>query len=178
MAITTISPLSPTHSINDIHSSKSQQLKSKKSFDDLLNKEIEKARTKAIRTEKSISSKEQIRTKVQHIRNANPTIQSSYDRTLSSASMHGLNDNGMKIALKELAKKLQDEFHKIAWKERFKKSSVFQNDDENLVKKLHGPQLTGALVEGMSDELDDIGEQIFEELLTEAEQKQGIAMKR
>ena len=170
------SPLLPIQNTDNIKPIQPKQITSDKSFDKMLNKEIEKARTKAnteidraraeVKQLKTPDSRSKIRADMQHLRNTSQAIQSSYERTIGTIGSRDIDENGMKIALKELAKKFQDQFHAILWNKMFKK------EHSSLVEKIYYPQRTAALIESGSDELDDIGEQVYEELLTEAKQKQ------
>lgn len=105
-------------------------------------------------------SKVKLRSEMHNIRKVNPTLRESYDKAMQSARAKEVDIDGIKIALKELAKQFENQFTSILWHKMLKK------DTGTLAERLWSSERTQAFVES-DEELGEIGEHIYNELLEE-----------
>jgi hypothetical protein len=151
-------------------SQKPKALHNVQNFQKVLNKEINNTQLKQpqLNTPKLNPKLGDIRTQMNNIKSHDPAIKKSYDDTMMHLNSSELGENGTEIALKELAKQFENQIQIMMWNRMFKK------DSGSLASRVWRPQLTEALVEAGSDELGDIGECVYEQLLEEAKQKQNM----
>ena len=112
-----------------------------------------------------------IRSHMNHLKENDATIKKSYNATMGDMNQTNLGEGGTEIALKELAKQFENQIQVMMWNRMFKKESG------SLASRVWRPQLTEALVEAGSDKLDelgDIGECVYEQLLEEMKQKHSM----
>ena len=126
-------------------------------FQKILSKQINKAKAQPA----------DVRTKMDQIKKTNPSIQKSYNNTVNTPLAKGVDDNGMKIALKELAKQFENQLQSILW------TQMFKREDASMAEKMWSSERTNALIEA-NDELGDFGECVYEELLEEMRVKNKI----
>ena len=142
------------------------------SFQKILNKEIKATESKIHNAPKMPSSPSEIRSHMNHLKNTNPPIRTSYNNTVDSINSKHLDENGMKIALKELAKQFENQIQSILWHQMFKKEGV------SMAEKLWSSERTSALIDAGDDELGDIGEAVYEQLLEEMKLKNLMSQKQ
>jgi hypothetical protein len=83
-----------------------------KAFQKILSKEIKATESKVHNTHKIHPNPSEIRSHMNQLRRTNPALRNSYNSTVDSINSKHLDENGMKIALKELAKRWVPEVHK------------------------------------------------------------------
>lgn len=124
-----------------------------KPFQHVLNKQISDTKSKL-----NNPSSVDIKSHMNEIKKHNPTIRNSYNNTIDA---NHLDETGMKIALKELAKRFENQIQSILWHQMFKK------ENGSMAEKLWSSERTAAFVDAGDDELGDIGESVYEQLLEE-----------
>ena len=129
-----------------------------KPFQQVLNKQISDTKSK-LNNPSSID----VKSHMNEIKKHNSTIQNSYNNTIGEKH---LDEAGMKIALKELAKRFENQIQSILWHQMFKK------ENGSMAEKLWSSERTAAFVDAGDDELGDIGQSVYEQLLEEMKMRQ------
>jgi len=142
-----------------------------KAFQKILNHEITTIKSKIHNAPQTPHKPNEIRTHMNQLRKSNPAVQNSYNNTVDSINSKHLDEDGMKIALKELAKQFENQIQSILWHQMFKKEGV------NMAEKLYSSERTAALIDAGDDELGDIGESVYAQLLEEMKLKNLMSQK-
>lgn len=108
----------------------------------------------------------EIRNDMNDLKINDPYIKKAYSATMDNIDSAEFGDTGTKIALKELAKQFENQLYIMMWNRMLKK------EDGSLATRVWHPQLIEAYVEAGDDELGEIGEAVYEQLLEEAKLKQ------
>ena len=114
----------------------------------------------------------EIRNEMNALKTNNPIINKAYADTMAHINPSELAENGTEIALKELAKQFENQIYLMMWNRMFKKETG------SLAARVWHPQLIEAFVEAGDDELGEIGECVYEQLIEEAKQKQQEKMEQ
>jgi len=144
---------------------KMQKSQDIKAFQKILDKEIKVTKSQAPKVSQASLKSSEVRAHMHQLRKTNPAVQNSYSNTVDSIGLNHLDEDGMKIALKELAKQFENQIQSILWHQMFKKEGV------NMAERLYSSERTSALIDAGDDELGDIGESVYEQLLEEMKLK-------
>ena len=108
----------------------------------------------------------EIRNDMNELKAKDPALKKAYNETMGHINPTELGETGTEIALKELAKQFENQIYVMMWNRMCKK------EDGSLAERVWHPQLIEAFVEAGDDELGEIGEAVYEQLLEEAKIKQ------
>lgn len=95
----------------------------------------------------------------------NPNLGDSYQKIISNSRSDQFGEDGTKIALKDLAKKFENQIYSMMW------NGMIKKEDGTLAERVWYPQLIEAYVESGEEELSEIGEAVYEEMLEEVRLK-------
>ena len=109
----------------------------------------------------------EIYSNMKHLKANDPAIQKAYNEAMERLNTTDTEEGGTNIALKELAKQFENQIYAMMWNRLFKKE-----DEGSLAMRVWHPQLVEAFVEAGDNELGDIGECVYDQLLEEAKQRQ------